>query len=180
MNAQLKKYWLVISVLLANGILTLSGLGDGAQSLKNASDFLWEVLQILPAVTLLMGLFDVWVPRSLVEQNIGPGSGLLGMLLSVLLGTAAAGPLYIAFPIAVSLLNKGARMANISIFLGSWATIKIPMLLMESTFIGLRFALIRLALTLPGVLIVGVLMERFVPVELMPCRADHQQHLPKQ
>jgi hypothetical protein len=37
------------------------------------------------------------------------------------------------------------------------------MILMESSFIGVRFALLRLAFTIPGVLGVGFLMERMVP-----------------
>ncbi|MGD0843778.1 MAG: hypothetical protein ABSA06_05330 [Geobacteraceae bacterium] len=59
-------------------------------------------------------------------------------------------------------------MANIAIFLGTWATIKIPMIMMESSFIGIRFALLRLALTIPGVLGVGFLMERIVPPDKFP------------
>ena len=171
MITQLRSYWLVAAVLLVNLVLILSGSSIGVASMENASGFLWEVLQIVPMVMVLMGLFDVWVPRALVERSIGSGTGLRGMLFTIMLGTAAAGPIYAAFPVAISLLKKGARMANIGIFLGAWATIKIPMVLMESSFIGLRFALLRLALTIPGVIVVGVLMERFVPTHTLPTEA---------
>ena len=89
------------------------------------------------------------------------------MALAILLGTAAAGPLYAAFPVAVSLQKKGARLANIVIFLGTWASIKIPMILLESSFIGLRFSLLRLALTVPGVIAMGVVMERALPANVL-------------
>ena len=35
------------------------------------------------------------------------------------LGTAAAGPIYAAFPLGLSLREKGARTANLVIFLGA-------------------------------------------------------------
>jgi uncharacterized membrane protein YraQ (UPF0718 family) len=124
---------------------------------------LGEIVTILPPVMLLMGLFDVWVPKAFIERNMGPGAGLRGIWLAMLLGAAAAGPLYAAFPVALTLRTKGARLAFVVIFLGTWAAIKIPMLLMESSFIGPRFALLRLMLTVPGVIGVGFLMERLVP-----------------
>jgi uncharacterized membrane protein YraQ (UPF0718 family) len=128
----------------------------------NSVRFLWTVMLIVPAVMVLVGLFDVWTPRDVIERNLGARSGLRGAGLAMLLGTAAAGPLYAAFPIALSLQRKGARLANVVIFLGTWATIKVPMILLESSFVGMRFALLRLGLTVPGVLAVGFLMERMM------------------
>jgi uncharacterized membrane protein YraQ (UPF0718 family) len=163
MKAYLKPYRLVFVVALAVLAINVSRPGLAWLAAANAYDFLMEVLAIVPPVMLLMGLIDVWTPRKLVEEHLGPRAGLRGVALSLLLGTAAAGPLYAAFPLAVALGRKGARVANIGIFLGSWATIKIPMILMESSFIGFRFALLRLALTLPGVIVVGYLLEWLVP-----------------
>lgn len=127
-----------------------------------SSRFLVEVLLVLPPVLVLMGLLDEWVPRTLVEAHLGEGSGAAGTGLAMLLGTAAAGPLYAAFPVAVSLQRKGARLANVVVFLGTWASIKTPMVLMEASFVGLRFALLRLAFTVPCVLGTGWLMERLL------------------
>jgi uncharacterized membrane protein YraQ (UPF0718 family) len=66
--------------------------------------------------------------------------------------------------VAGALLRKGCRLANAVIFLGTWATIKIPMLMMEVKFIGLPFALLRLALTLPAIIATGYLMEMILKV----------------
>jgi uncharacterized membrane protein YraQ (UPF0718 family) len=164
-NALLRKYRLVLGVSALNLLLWAFSPTLAQTSARNTASFLAEVLGILPPVMLLMGLLEVWVPRSLIEAHLGPDSGPRGTALALLLGTAAAGPLYAAFPMALSLRNKGARTGNIAIFLGAWATIKIPMLLMESSFIGLRFALLRLAFTVPGILLVGWLMERLAPGE---------------
>ena len=164
MNALLRKYRFATGILALNLLLWAFSPALARNSARNTASFLSEVIGIVPPVMLLMGLLEVWVPRALIEAHLGPGSGPRGAALAMLLGTAAAGPIYAAFPMALSLRNKGARQANIAIFLGTWATIKIPMLLMESSFIGTRFALLRLAFTVPGILLVGWLMERIAPL----------------
>ena len=168
MKAWLKKYQLLAIVVAADLVLSLFRPSMGQVAATNSVRFVVVILEILPPVMILMGLFDVWVPRKLIETNIGPNSGVRGILLSILLGTAAAGPIYAAFPIALSLWQKGARLANLGIFLGAWATIKLPMILLESNFIGIRFALVRLFLTIPGVIGVGFLLERLVPIASLP------------
>ncbi|MDU0460729.1 MAG: permease [Geobacteraceae bacterium] len=166
-SAYLKKYYLILAVLTVNMLLSLWQPATAGHSLTNSLHFLTEVLLILPPVMILMGLLDAWIPRDLVEANLGPDAGLRGPAWAILLGTAAAGPLYAAFPIALSLLNKGARLANIVIFLGTWGAVKIPMIIIESSFIGLRFALLRLAFTVPCVLAIGYLMEQFIPTRAL-------------
>lgn len=161
----LKKYRLFLFVLAVNLLLSLWHPALAEAAANKSLSFLAEVLLILPPVLVLMGLMDAWVPRQLVEAHLGRAAGLRGAGFAMLLGTAAAGPLYAAFPIALSLRNKGARLANVVIFLGTWATIKIPMLVMESTFVGLRFALLRLVCTVPCVLAAGYLMEAIMPAE---------------
>ncbi|WP_328760909.1 permease [Geomonas azotofigens] len=163
MKLKLVDYRLFVIVLAANLALYLWQPATARLAALNSTGFLMEVLSIVPPVMVLMGLMDVWVPRRLVESHLGPDSGAIGAGVAMLLGTAAAGPLYAAFPVAVSLRRKGARLANIVIFLGTWGTIKIPMILMESSFISLRFALLRLALTVPCILVCGYLMERLLP-----------------
>ena len=151
------------AILGAHLLLALASPGLAAGSARNGLRAFGEVLAILPPVLVLIALFDAWIPRELVERNLGPGSGFRGMALALFLGTAAAGPIYAAFPVGIALRKKGARVANLVIFLGAWATIKLPMLLMEGAFLGLRFACLRLALTLPGIIGCGLLMERMDP-----------------
>lgn len=160
MNPKLRNALFIVATILA---LHLALWGPfpalAARSLRQWFVGIGEVLAIVPSVLILIALFDVWVPKAAVERGLGPASGLRGVLFALLLGTGAAGPLYAAFPIGLSLREKGARTANLVIFLGAWATIKIPMLMMESAFLGTRFTLLRLAMTLPGILACGFAME---------------------
>ena len=161
-RALLKKYALFGVVVAADLLLRRHSPQVSALAVKNSLSYLAEMLLFLPPIMVLVGLLDAWVPREVVEKNVGPRSGARGVAISILAATAAAGPLYAGFPVADALLKKGCRLANAVIFLGAWATIKIPMLLMEVKFVGWAFALWRLALTLPAIIITGYLVERIL------------------
>lgn len=162
MNPVFKRYAPAAGIALANGGLALWRPGLARLSASNTGAFLGSVMLIVPPVLVLMALFDAWVPRALVEANMGQKAGVRGTLLALLLGTAAAGPIYAAFPVAVALGWKGATLRHVVTFLGVWSTIKLPMLMLESTFLGLRFALLRLVLTVPGILALAWVMERLM------------------
>lgn len=151
----------VFLALAALTIVTLSLLfpGKGEKAGKVVWVYFKEMVFILPAVMVLMGLFAVWVERDLVVRYLGKGSGTKGYLLAVMLGTLPTGPLYVAFPLAAVLIKKGARVANIMIFLSAWACIKLPLELMEFQFMGWKFALLRLALTVALVIPMGIIAE---------------------
>ncbi|AGL02180.1 permease [Desulfoscipio gibsoniae] len=162
MKNQWKKYLLFLLVVIADGLLWYYYPDRGVSAITSAADYLIEMLLFIPPILVLVGLLDVWVPRKIVEKHVGPDSGIRGVVISILVATAAAGPLYAGFPVAYALLKKGCRMTNAVIFLGTWATIKIPMLMMEIKFMGLSFALLRLALTLPAIILTGYLLEKLL------------------
>lgn len=125
-------------------------------------EFLAEMLLILPAVMVLMGLFSVWVPKETVVKYLGKTAGIKGIFLAIIFGALPTGPLYIAFPMAGALVRKGARVSNVIIFLSAWACIKIPQEMVELQFLGTKFMAARLILTVIFVIIMGLLIERIV------------------
>ena len=129
-------------------------------SIKASADLFKELILILPAVMILMGLFAVWVDNKIIIKYLGHASGIPGLALALFLGMMPTGPLYIAFPMAAMLLKKGARVANIIIFLSAWACIKLPQELVELRFMGFNFMIIRLIFTLVMVIAMGVLIEK--------------------
>lgn len=116
-------------------------------SLEAFWEFLVEMLYVMPAVLVIMGLFAVWIPKEMITRWLGHGSGVRGMMIALVVGTLPTGPLYAAFPLTKGLLDKGASPRNIFIFMASWACIKIPQVLLELQFLGWRFALARFVVT---------------------------------
>lgn len=124
-----------------------------------------EMLGLIPPVFILMGLLDVWVPKETFIRYMGEASGLKGVLTALLLGSAAAGPLYIAFPIAVILIKKKAKLAYVFFFLGMWSTTKIPLLLYEISYMGARFTAIQIAVCVPLFLLFSLIIEKTLSAE---------------
>jgi len=131
----------------------------GQEMLWGFWEFAREILLVFPLVFLLIGLVDVWVPRKRVEQALGEGSGLKGVLLVILLAFFNVGPLYAAFPVALMLRKKDCSLRNIFVFLGAFSAMKIPMISFEIGFMGLKFSLLRLVFTLPLFVGIGFLLE---------------------
>ena len=67
-----------------------------------------------------------------------------------------------AFPLASSMIKKGASISNIVIFLSAWACLKIPQELVELQFLGWKFMILRWALTVILVVIMGAVIEKLV------------------
>ena len=133
---------------------------------KAKQSFLNQVkimIMVIPPIFLLLGLFDVWVPREFMIQHMGEKSGIRGPLLAFLWGSAAAGPLYGAFPIAAILYKKGASVFNILIFIGAWSTTKIPMFLFEMNALGYRFAFSRLIVSIVGIILIAIIVNKSIP-----------------
>ncbi len=123
------------------------------------------MLSVVPPIFLMVGLFDVWIPREKVMKKLGDTSGWWGIIIAVALGAFAAGPLYAAFPVAEVLLRKGVSLRNMWIFIGAWSTMKIPMVLFEMQNLGIRFAVARYAMSFVGVLLIAFLLERLITLE---------------
>lgn len=132
----------------------------GREALALSGANLLELVSFLPPIFVLLGLLDVWVSRETMMKYMGEGSGAKGTAIAFFLGSAAAGPLYAAFPIAGILLKKGVRLFNVFVFIGAWSTTKIPLILFEMTNLGLRYMLLRLLCNIIGILGIALLLER--------------------
>jgi uncharacterized membrane protein YraQ (UPF0718 family) len=121
-----------------------------------------EMITFIPALFIIVGLFDVWVPKEKIQKHIGQESGIKGIAIVVLLAMLQAGPLYGAFPVAYMLWKKGASIKNIFIYLGAFASLKIPMLGIEIAYLGIKFTLVRTLVSLPLFIAIGYLMEWYL------------------
>jgi uncharacterized membrane protein YraQ (UPF0718 family) len=155
----LKRYRTAVILAVLIGILSIAAPEKGLSAMTITKHNLLEMLYVLLPISILLGLLDVWVPKETMMKYMGKGSGIAGALLAFLLGSCAAGPLYIAFPIAGSLLKKKASFFNVFVFVGAWSTTKVPMFLFEMTSMGWHFALMRLGFSVIGIVIIATLLD---------------------
>lgn len=158
----IKRYRFFLITLLAVLVLFIYQVELGVKSLSITGYSIKEMALVIPPIFVLLGLMDVWVPRETMVKYMGEKSGIKGIILAMLIGSAAAGPLYGAFPIASVFMKKGVKFTNILIFIGAWSTTKIPMLLFEISSLGVRFAITRLCVDIPGIIIIAFIINKLV------------------
>lgn len=162
MKKILKRYSLFLIIAFVNILLIAFFPEVGAKSMNITWDNTLEMLAIVPPIFVLLGLLDVWVPRETMIRLLGEKSGMIGIVIAFIMGSAAAGPLYAAFPVAGILMKKGSRFSNVLIFIGAWSTTKIPLLLFEATSMGWKFMLTRFLIDLPIIAIIAYLTEKLL------------------
>lgn len=134
-----KRYRFFLILLVINISLLFISPEIGKKSFSITYDNLLEILGVIPPIFIL-----------------------LGVLLSFIIGATAAGPLYAAFPVAGVLLRKGTSIFNVLIFIGAWSTMKIPLLIFESTALGYSFSMLRLGLNIVGIPVIAFIISVFL------------------
>ena len=143
-------------------ISLITGYGPGKEISMNFAVFSIGMIKVLPCAFILIGLFEVWVKNETIQKHLGAASGFKGYVWAVLLSGTTVGGLYVAFPVAYSLYNKGARLSVIFTYLGASALCRVPMTIFEASFLGLKFSIIRLLVSLPLVIVTSMLLGSYL------------------
>jgi uncharacterized membrane protein YraQ (UPF0718 family) len=117
-----------------------------------------EVLDIVIAVSIFIGLFQVWVKPPTIVKWLGKGSGVKGFILVCTFPILMGGSLFTVFPLLKTLREKGARQGAIASFITAWGG-KAPLLPLETKFLGWPFALVRLGFVIIFAFTMGILMD---------------------
>ncbi|MFA6594475.1 MAG: hypothetical protein WCT16_04460 [Candidatus Buchananbacteria bacterium] len=125
-------------------------------SLQVSWSSLSQFLIIFPAIILLIGIFAVLATPEMVMKNFGQGSGLPGALKALFFGSLmSTGPFYLSFPMAKTLVDKGATVTSIIIFVSAWNGVGVIAEIIEFHFLGPLFTIIRFSLTAIFIVIFG-------------------------
>jgi len=162
MKSHLKDYWLFIifAVFIAAGIILDLNIARGV--FDNFFSFFLTMVKFVPAVFILIGLFDVWVNKETIEKHLGKESSFLSYIWAIILASTTVGGLYVAFPIAAALYKKGASPRIIFSYIGTAAVCRIPMTLFEASYVGISFTAIRWGISIPLIIISTILMEKIL------------------
>ena len=138
------------------------GFGHGKAIGHNFFSFSVDMLKVLPCAFILIGLFEVWVKRETVEKHFGEEAGIRGYMWAMLLAWTIVGPLYIALPLAYALFSKGARLSVIFTYVGASAICRVPMAVFEASFLGLKFTVIRILISIPLVIASSIILGNYL------------------
>ena len=167
----------IVIILVAYATLFILRPEIGITSLKNSVYYIKEMIVIMPVVFVLTALLDTWVPKEKIIKYLGQDAKTRGVILSLLLGSISAGPIYAAFPLCVMLHKKGASVRNLVVILSSWAVIKVPMLLNELKFLGFQFMAVRWLLTVISIVVFSWMTAIIVKDKDLPEKnLEHQKN----
>lgn len=162
MIAYIKPYrnaLIMVGVLLLLWVINPTIGQDATETTIGA---IMDMLVFLPPIFIFIGLMDVWVDKDTMVQYMGANAGWKGIGLGLLLSAVAAGPLYVAFPVAALLLRKGARIAYVLFFLGAFNTAKLPVVLYETISLGTTFTLVHISVNLVLFLVSAYVIEKLI------------------
>ena len=138
-----------------------TGFEPGREIGRNFLSFLLQMLRILPAVFILIGLFEIWVKSETVERHLGHGSGVRSYVWAVLLAGGTVGGLHVGLPVAHALYVKRAKLGVVLTFLFSAGICRIPMTFFEASILGWKFTAVRFAVSLPLVIVLSAAIGRW-------------------
>jgi uncharacterized membrane protein YraQ (UPF0718 family) len=143
---------IVLSLIAVTVLFFIDPYAPGAIGKLFAVNLL-TMLKILPFAFILIALFDIWVERETIEKHLGEGGGGKSFFWAVLLGSTTMGPMIVCLPVAAALHRKGARLTVIFTYIAASSVARVAMTIFESSYMGVKFTIIRYAVSLP--LIVG-------------------------
>lgn len=163
-----KENLFIIFIVAAYIAVFIINQNMGIASVKNSFYYIKEMIMIMPVIFVLTALLDLWVPKEKIMKYLGKEAKAKGVVLSFILGSISAGPIYAAFPLCVMLHKKGASVRNLVIILSAWAVIKVPMLLNEMKFLGFEFMAVRWVLTVIAIIIFSWITAKIVKDNDLP------------
>ena len=155
-----KKHLFLIVVISANLaaliFLPQTGIKSIEFTLKNFINFLF----MLAPVFICIGLMDVWIEKETMVKLMGKNSNSKGILIAFAFGVVTAVPLYALLPVAGMLLKKGSKISNVLIFICSSASIRIPLLLFEVSYMGWKFTAARFVVNVFIIFAIAIIIDK--------------------
>jgi len=128
-------------------------------SLKRGFQLGWLTLKrntaLLILAFIIVGYVNVLSPTQLVQEWIGPETGVRGLILAELIGMLLPGGPYVVFPLIAVLYHAGAGLGPAVTLITSWSTQALLTISFELPFMGWRFSAIRWGLGLLIPLLAG-------------------------
>jgi uncharacterized membrane protein YraQ (UPF0718 family) len=126
--------------------LLLSYYKDKDKTKKGLKKAWKSFLNIFPAfagVLSLMGLVLTILSPDIISRFIGNNTGFWGMLITSIIGAITLIPGFLAFPLAATLLEKGAGIAQIAVFISTLMMVGIVTAPLEIEYFGRKETLLR-------------------------------------
>lgn len=149
----------IILILIALCLLLIAWRRHDGSHVKGARvgwNTLIRTLPLLIVAFVIVGYVNALETQSLVQNWIGPETGLRGVLVGTVAGMLLPGGPYVVFPLISVLYHSGAGLGPTLAIITSWASIALLSVSFELPFLGWRFTVLRLGLGFSIPILVGL------------------------
>lgn len=147
--------------ILTFALLAISYYKDKNKT-KKALKKAWKAFEnILPeflVVILFVGFIIAAMDPETISKIIGADSGVMGVILSSMVGAVTLIPGFVAFPMATLLLEGGAGYMQIGAFVSSLMMVGVVTLPVEIKYFGKKITLARNSLAFLFSFVVAIVM----------------------
>ncbi|WP_258358658.1 permease [Moorella sulfitireducens (nom. illeg.)] len=151
--------------LLALGGLVISFAKD-PQKTRVALMKGWKAFtNILPdfaVVLALIGIMLTYLSPHTIAALVGKNSGFPGMLASSIVGSVTLIPGFVAFPLAKSLLDRGAGIMQMAVFISTLMMVGVVTAPLENRYFGKKETILRNSLSYIFSFIVAIIIGMVV------------------
>ena len=136
----------VIIYIIAAVLLLVSFLKDRTKT-KMALKKAWKSFEnILPqflSILIIIGLLLAVLDPETISGLIGHKSGWMGMVVTAVIGAITLMPGFVAFPLAAALLQSGAGIMQMAVFISTLMMVGIVTMPVEIKYFGKRATVLR-------------------------------------
>lgn len=135
-----------IVYIAAGTALVVSFLKDPTKTraalVKSKNAFL-NLLPDFAAILALVGILLAFLSPALIARVAGEASGIWGMLAASVVGSITLIPGFVAFPLARSMLQLGAGVMQVGVFISTLMMVGFVTIPIERRYFGARETLLR-------------------------------------
>ncbi|MHC0052630.1 permease [Actibacterium sp. D379-3] len=154
-------------------IIAIAVLSGAAVWWQKGSAVFWHIfltetgftLALLPKIlagVLLASILPMLISRERIQALIGPDSGLRGLIIATVAGAVIPGGPSVTYPLTIGLMAAGADLGAGVALVSGWVLLGLNRtLIWELSFLPADFVALRMALSLPGPVLLGLAVRYF-------------------
>lgn len=136
-------YFLYIITIILLSVSFFKDKRKTKQSLLKALKSFEKILPQLIGIIILVGIMLAFFNEEYISKVIGNNSGVLGIVISLVVGSITLIPGFVAFPTAAILLNNGAGITQIAAFVSSLMMVGVATYPLEVSYFGRKLTIMR-------------------------------------
>jgi len=129
-----------------------------AQAFKIGAKALSNMAPSLLAIVGVVGLILGTLPPETISRLLGAEAGLTAAGAAAILGAITLIPALVSFPLAGSLLNSGATVTTVAVFITTLVMVGIVTAPLEINALGKKFTLLRNSLSFIAAIVIAIIL----------------------